>query len=864
MPLLERATPLGSLTQYAEEARNGTGRLVLVAGEAGVGKTALVEQLQHDLPEARWSWGGCDGLFTPRPLGPLFDIAGQVGGRLLELCRGSATREELFGALLSSIDQPGELNVVVIEDVHWADEATLDLLRFLARRIRDCRVQLIATYRDESLSATDPLRLALGEMATHRSTRRVRIAPLSEDGVRALATGSRLEVAELYRLTSGNPFFVTEVLQAGVGAVPPSARDAVLARAVPLGDAARQTLDAAALIGTRTDLALLESVAGREYVAIDELVATGLLVGEGTSLRFRHEIARLAVAQAIGTHRCALIHGRILAALRAGGCDDDARMAFHAEGAGDAAAVLEFAPAAARRAAELASHREAAAQYERALRFVDDAAPATVAGLCDGLAYELSLADRWQDAADARQRALMLWRSAGDRLREGDTLRRLAQTMWRLCRGREAVGSAEAALAILEPLGPTTELAWAYANLATERMVGAENRQAIEFAQRAQELAQSLGASEVLSDALNTEGCAAFGAGKDWVPTLRRSLQIALSDGHPEQASRAYSNIYSLYCGQRRFAEAERYFVDGIAYCNEHDITTFATCLRGERVTSLERMALWDESVALGIELLGMAGASPINRIAPSTRLGVIRARRDEPGVWEPLDAAIAAAEGTGEPGHIMSVRLARAEAYWLEGEAAAAKREVELADDECANCDSWERGAVAVWLRRVGSVRPGRGVLAEPYQRNLEGDFEGAAHLWTDLGCPFEAAMALGDATEEGLLREALRQGRELGATAFARIVQQKMRQLGIKSVPTGARQTTRDHPLGLTRREREVLDLICAGHTNAEIAARLFISAKTVDHHVSAILAKLGTPTRHAAASQAVRLGLVGAATR
>src|SRR5258705_1031380 len=213
MQLLERETPLASLLEYAGEARRGEGRLVLVAGEAGVGKSALVEQLQRDVPDARWSWGACDGLFTPRPLGPLFDIAAETGGELLELCRTPATREELFDALLRRLLEP-ELDVVVVEDVHWADEATIDLLRFLGRRLRHAAALLIVTYRDDVLTATDPLRLALGELATQRSTRRVGLAPLSAEAVPVLAGGTGLEADEMHRLTGGKPFYITQVVRA--------------------------------------------------------------------------------------------------------------------------------------------------------------------------------------------------------------------------------------------------------------------------------------------------------------------------------------------------------------------------------------------------------------------------------------------------------------------------------------------------------------------------------------------------------------------------------------------------------------------------------------------------------------------------
>jgi predicted ATPase len=184
--LLERETQLAALVGYAEEARKARGRLVLVAGEAGAGKSALVERLQQDLPGESWCWGACDGLATPRPLGPLFDIAREIGGELLELCRADAPREQLFGALLRQVSEPGELHVVVMEDLHWADEATTDLLRFLSRRIRDAPVLLIATYRDEGVNAGHPLQAVLGDLASQRSVRRISLPMLSPRAVQIL------------------------------------------------------------------------------------------------------------------------------------------------------------------------------------------------------------------------------------------------------------------------------------------------------------------------------------------------------------------------------------------------------------------------------------------------------------------------------------------------------------------------------------------------------------------------------------------------------------------------------------------------------------------------------------------------------
>jgi tetratricopeptide (TPR) repeat protein len=552
--LLEREAGRASLAGYADEARHGEGRLVLVAGEAGVGKSALVEQLHHDLPAARWSWGACDGLFTPRPLGPLLDLADQLGGELAGLSRAGAAREDLFRALLRQVSEPGALNVLVVEDVHWADEATVDLLRFLGRRLRDAPVLLILTYRDDGLAADDLLRVALGDLATQRSTRRVELAPLSADAVRVLA---------------------------GLGVVPPSARDAVLARAAWLGRGPREVLEVAALIGVRVELELLRSVTGCPPRAVDEILACGLLAEDGGWLRFRHEIARIAVEQAIPAYRRAEIHARILAALGSLGCADDARLAFHAEAAGDQPAVLDHAPRAARQAAELASHREAAAQFERALRFAAGADLEAMAGLYGELGSELRLVGRFQGAVDAGEQALAPWRQAGNRLREGDTLGRLSYALERLGRGPAAVAAAEAAVTVLEPLRPTAELARAYAHLAFARMVNSGYQAAIDLAVRAQAIAEPLGSLDVLSDALNTQGCSIAHTGGNWTGYLRRALDLALSAGLDEQAARAFNNIHRMYAGHRRFAEAEQYFTDGVAYCDEHDLCSGTVFLQG-------------------------------------------------------------------------------------------------------------------------------------------------------------------------------------------------------------------------------------------------------------------------------------------
>src|SRR5262245_3263494 len=438
MELLERAAVLQTLAEYAAEAQRGSGRLVLVSAESGMGKTVLLEEFQHQLPEARWLWGGCDSLLTPRPLGPLFDIGTQLEGEFAALCRNGAPRERLFTGFLAEIGPPAGFTVAVIEDVHWADEATIDLLSFLGRRLGRMPVLLLASYRDDEIAADHPLRLVLGDLATQRATRRMKLPPLSVGAVRELVGQRDVDAAELHRITGGNPFYVSEILEAGWPSVPPTVRDAVGARLARATPGCRRALEAAAVIGGRISLGLLTAAlngsgsgAGEH---VDKGLESGILVADGPAVRFRHELVRMAVEAGIAPHRRTELHARLLAALEPDGADPTL-LANHAEGAGDAEAVRRHAPEAARRSSALGAHREAAAHYERALRFSDDGDRSGLAALHEGLSGEYALLDRWEEAEQELRTALALRRAAGDSLAVGEDLRRLSSTLWRLCRG---------------------------------------------------------------------------------------------------------------------------------------------------------------------------------------------------------------------------------------------------------------------------------------------------------------------------------------------------------------------------------------------------------------------------------------------
>jgi predicted ATPase len=292
--LLERAPFLAALDEAFADAHDGSGRLALVSGEAGIGKTALVQRFcARHRDGARVLWGACDGLHTPRPLGPLLDIAVEAGEAFADVVEQGDKPQAVFAALRDELRERRP-TIVVLEDVHWADEATLDILRLVGRRVESLEALVIATYRDDELDRTHPLRIVVGELATSSGIRRIDLPALSLDAVTDLATPHGVDPQELYSKTAGNPFFVTEALATGMTEIPRTVRDAVLARTARLSADTQSLLEFVAVVPQRVELGLLEQLADRSLAELDECLASGVLRQEDRSVAFRHELARRA------------------------------------------------------------------------------------------------------------------------------------------------------------------------------------------------------------------------------------------------------------------------------------------------------------------------------------------------------------------------------------------------------------------------------------------------------------------------------------------------------------------------------------------------------------------------------------------
>jgi DNA-binding CsgD family transcriptional regulator len=867
MVLLEREAHLTQLEEHLRQAAAGHGRVVLVGGEAGVGKTALVDEFSQRVAKAtavlRMS---CDELSTPSPLGSARDLGPALGLPLDHPPVDSHERDRLFRAVLAAFAARANPTVVVGEDAHWADGASLELLRFLARRISGLPVLLVVTYRDDEIGRDHPLRRLLGDLATAPTVHRLGVLPLTEEGVHQLTAGSGRDAGSLYRLTGGNPFFLTEVLATEGEAVPASVGDAILARAARLSPEARAVLDVVAVIGATVDPDLLLAVAGPVLDETDECIAGGLLRGVGENLAFRHDLVREAILAAIAPPRRRLLHARVLAALRAAPETerDLARLAHHAEAAGNREAVLEFAIAAADQAAAMYAHREAAAQYARALRFADRLAAAERARLFEGRSFACHLSDQGTEAIAASRAAVDIWRNLSEPRREGDNLRWLSRLFWYEGRGAEAESAAIAALELLENLPPGPELAMAYSNMAQLRMLSDDLDETLRWGERAIALAERLGETETLMHALASVGSARLALGDErGEAELRQSLRLALDHGFHEHAGRALQNLAYIAMRSMRLDEAERWLATGTAYVTEHDLDHYRWYHLVTRAAVRVRRGELDEAEAEVRPLLRQPMLARMTRIVALAALGRILARRGSPEASALLDEGLALAERTGQLMRLEPVRVARAEAALLGDDPTRARTELGAVRNlvfERGN--RWQRGEMAWLLWQAGDRDIPTDNLAEPFALQIAGDFAAAAASWHALGCPYEEACALAASDDSADVRSAIATFERLRATPAISQARKRLRALGVRDLPPvrrGPRASTRANPAGLTKREVEVLALLAEGLRNAEIAERLYLTPKTVRHHVSAIFGKLGVETRTEAARAAAKLGLI-----
>ena len=849
MDILERESAFAALNEATREAvEEGNGRIVLVSGEAGIGKTTLVDQFIA-AQDKRVLWGVCDALFTPRPLGPLYDMAAQVGGEIRELLQDQPDRPAIFGACLNECHTP---TILVFEDIHWADEATLDLLKYLGRRIHTTRSLLIATFRDDALGARHPLRLLLGDLARSVGVQRIKLLPLSETAVRQLAGDQPIDVKTLHQQTGGNPFFVTEVLAAGGGGIPDTVRDAVLARAARLSLSGRAVLNAAAIIGQRIEPWLLKELTQAEATAVEESLQVGVLLAQGNYYAFRHELARQAILDEILPHQRTFLHQTVLDILKASpvGQNDVARLAHHAAGANDNDAILKYARQAGQEAAQLGMHRAAITWFEMVLPLAEALPiPERIA------LYEIyALHNQSQDLAKsfkAFQQIVELAKATDQPVLQGFALSRMAVVHYRLGELEACDQLLQEALAILEPLSPNRALVSAYPLLAMRYLVQGDAEEAVAFAEKGYQMAIELENIDGILQAYQVVGlCTMPLDHNQGLYHLQQCLELALANNHFRMAGTIYSNLIMHQLDMLETGRVAPLVQKAKAFMIDHDLDFSLNMTQAWEAMLCFYQGGWSECEALSEAVL-QGAAAPIARIPALVAQGRLCARRGEAEkANELLAESYTLSKKLNNQQRIGVYYCAAAEAAWLAGDKAKVDELlVTFYETAVKNKLPGFAAELTYWRWRLGEPVETFDWMMAPFVLEIDGDWQTAAVAWEALGCPYEQARALASGDVEAQ-KAALLIFERLGAKPMIEQVQHKLKAAGVQTIPRGPRATTQENPFQLTNRQLEILTLLTENLTNAEIAARLHISPKTVDHHVSAVLGKLQVSSREKAA--------------
>jgi DNA-binding CsgD family transcriptional regulator/tetratricopeptide (TPR) repeat protein len=854
---LEREDELAALGSAAAEAGDGTGSVVLISGEAGIGKSCLVQAIRGVLPaDGRLLVGYCDDLATPRVLGPLRDLIGGIGSTLADaLERGD--RGEVLEALRDEFAGARQPTVLAIEDVHWADEATLDVLRYLVRRAAHLPLVLVLTFRDDELAPDHPLWQLLGLASRVERLRRLRLSRLTVAAVRRLSAATNIDADEIFAVTSGNPYFVAEVLATGdVTAVPSTIADTVQARVAHLDPATRSILEQLAVIPSAVQLWLVEALVPAGPGALAAAEQRGLLTVTPSRVRFRHELARRAVVDMMPAARRVAANRRVLDALLARPGIEVSRLVHHAAQAGDRETIVAYGPVAAREASVAGAHREAAAHLRLVLDQHPTLDPVAEADLWESLAVEYYTTNApTADTLAAQQRAVELRREDGPRAR-GASLRWLSRICWWAGNQDGAQVSAEAAIAVLAGAGDDDLLAMALSNQAQLHALAGRDVEAIGFAERAIALGRDNPAT--LSHALNNLAIALFRRGDPNArATMQESLRVALAADEPEHACRAYLNLIERELELLDLDEARNHLSAAIEFAERSEFTTYFRVLQA--ALGKLHLATADFDQVEPAAAFALDGSPPV-RCSGLTVIGRTRARRGEPGAVDTLNEAWRVAKQMRECQWIAPAAAALGEAADLDGDASAALTELTEAHAlACQFGTAGERSELAYRLGRAGHHVGGSG-LTHPYALLADGRWQDAAEIWRKAGCRYEHAAALAESPDPDDQLAALAALDALGAEPLARLVRSRLRDLGVRHIPRGPTQTTRENAAGLTERQIEVVQLLARGLTNAEIAAQLVLSVRTVDSHVSAALDKLGCRTRKEAAARAADLGILG----
>jgi len=844
--LLEREWELELLADLYAEVESEGGKVVLVRGEAGIGKSALVGEFIGEIADSgHVLLGTSDDLLTPQILGPFWDIA-RAESSLTPFIRDG----DLMGLMEALIDLLGSglrPTVLVLDDIQWADEATLDVVKYLGRRIARTKGLLLLAYRDSEVDFDHPLRRVIGELPPE-NIRRMHLDRLSGVAVAKLVDGSEFDTDSVRALSEGNPLFVKELLAAGIGKIPSSIQDSVMARASKLSPDARDLLELTAVFPGGAEQDVIETILAPEPHVVSECTTQGLLeIGHG-GISFHHEISRRAVEAALEPQRRRQLNQSALNGMGADG--NVARRLHHALEASETSAIIELAPAAAEIAMSVGGYREAVSHFRSLGPYLELVDARNRADLLDSWARCELYVDS-ETAVETLEMAISARRSNGDPVELARTLTFAVQAYEVHAMPDEARASLEESILLLEKHGSSKRLASALSAGAWLSAMRGDWASTESLADRAFKAAADTENELAAILALNMKGYSRYFLGhRDGLEFLEQARARAEAGRYPFEEVRALVNMGGAALERRELALSEDMSRRAWETASRHEIRVLE--VHGMAATS--EILLWKGEWAEAEDIANSAlGSADFGDAYTWRILGTLLSRQGRTGAIEALERNWARAEHSQQVQLLCPSATALLEYDWLYTgtDNHLLGKSVDVLEEAISKNFVWQAGSLARWLWELGTIHEAPEEIAEPYRLTINGESSLAADFWRRKQMPYEEALALmhGDNTERV---RAVRIFEELGADPAARKVRRSLRNDGV-GLPRGQARQTRDHPVGLTTRQAEVLQLLTEGLSNAEIADQLFISPRTVENHVSAVLNKLQASTREEAVSRA-----------
>jgi DNA-binding CsgD family transcriptional regulator len=864
MHLIERSDFLDTMQRQFREVISGNGHCIFVVGEAGIGKTSLVRAFLKQIEgDSIIYMGTCDPLFTPRPLAPMYDVALQMEEGWTEKIHSKSSRADLFISFFQALTQKALPVVLFFEDVHWADEATQDFIKFFSRRISSTKCLFVLTYRDNEIHQQHPLLCLPGDLVAGTFTH-LSLNTLSKQAVAKMADERGYDGEDVYAISGGNPFYVTEILAHYSPGVPDNIKNAVLSVYVRQPENTKQAWQLLSVIPEGLELERLFILDPSFPAAIEDSLEKKILIIQKNRIFFKHELYRRTIEASISPFRRIALNKQILHLFLEHFREDAdiERIVQYAKNANEGILVVQYAPLAAKKAADVGAHTEAAKLYLTAIEYTDRKDQIQLVALYESYAYECYLTSQIKNAIIYTRKALEIWQDKNDVEQIGNSLRFLSRLWWFEGKRQEAENYAIQAVNILEGQPTSKAKAMAYSNMSHLKMLSKDIAECVEWGNKAIELARALNDEEILAHALNNLGTAQMKntSSKDAaVNLLEESLAISLKNSFHEHVARAYTNLISTSIAIKEWEIATQYLQEGLSYCEERDLDAWTKYKLAWKAKMLLDTGDWEQAERIAANLLNKKNQMAIVEAVSLVVLASIKTRRGDAEAHVLLMKVKELAISTQEHQRILPAFIACMEWEWLHGIFLISDLELQVATVLVQKIDNAVLNSeFSYWMQQTRGQRVHLQEEYKPYKLLKNGKVRTAAQFWEAKKCLFDQALTLFEGNEEDK-KKALGLMQQLGAEAFCEKMKMDMRASGIKKIPRGIRESTKNNPAQLTKRELDVLKQLRQGKQNKEIADTLFISAKTVDHHISAILSKLHARTRSKAVAEASRLGII-----